>query len=242
MNDRKVPDDFVRQPIDEVVAVGLGAQVLQRQDGDDRSLDGRCGRTGSARGAPCGWRHTLRLAIAWADGDPRDQGHHGRYAKCRGERDQPWTSRDRRQVACERRGIRLATLGLRAVRALDDIDELRREIRSCLAQADALSTSVRLSELAKTRRPQGERPGEQVIKQNTDAVHVAPDRGLGSGEQLRREIERRAGQSRGRGVAKLQASPKVHEDDSAILSEHHVLRFDVAMEQTGAVHGGNGGT
>jgi hypothetical protein len=122
------------------------------------------------------------------DGDPHDQGHHGRCANYCGERDQPWTSRDCRQIACERHGVRLATLGLRAVRALDDIDELRREIRSCLAQADALSTSVRLSELAKTRRPQRERPGEQVIKQNTDAVHIAPNRGLGSGQQLRREI------------------------------------------------------
>ena len=111
-----------------------------------------------------------------------------------------------------------------------------------MPSADALAPSVRLSELAQTGRSDRERPGQQVIEQYTDAVHVAPDRGLGSGEQLRCEIERCAGQSRGRRVAELEASPKVHEDDSAILSEHHVLRFDVAMEQTGGMHGGNGGT
>ena len=49
--DSQISDDFIRQPINEVVAVGFGAEVLQTQHCDDRPLD-RANVRGAGRVQP----------------------------------------------------------------------------------------------------------------------------------------------------------------------------------------------
>ena len=59
-------------------------------------------------------------------------------------------------------------------------------------------------------------------------------------EHFGRQVERRAGEARDAaraGVAQL-AGAEVHQDDAAALLAHHVLRLDVAMDEAGAVDGG----
>ena len=81
-------------------------------------------------------------------------------------------------------------------------------------------------------------PVEQVIEQHTEAVHVAPHRCRLAGEQLRCEIQRRAGRS-GRPGRRLEARPEVHQHDATVVGADDVVRLDIAVNQSRMVDGGD---
>ncbi len=95
-----------------------------------------------------------------------------------------------------------------------------------------------------------ERPGvhrvlrrHEVEQQDADAVDVGVDRGLPAGEELRREVQRRARQASCRGGARALlhlSGAEVHQDETAALLAHDVLRLDVAVDETGLVDGREG--
>ena len=73
------------------------------------------------------------------------------------------------------------------------------------------------------------RAGDEVIEEDAETVHVAPNRGLLPLQYLGCKIEGRAGQIRPCVVLKVSASAEVHQDDAPVFGSHHVVRLDVPM-------------
>ena len=112
-------------------------------------------------------------------------------------------------------------------------------LRSNGLDARPFLTLVGTAQIAQASRSHRVRSGEKVVEQHTEAVDVAPDRRFLASQQLGCEVERRAGETSGGVVAQLASRAEVHQHDAAIVRQHHVMALDVAMQQTGAVHGAN---
>ena len=83
-------------------------------------------------------------------------------------------------------------------------------------------------------------PGHDVEQEHAEAIDVGARRGWRSCEQLWSHIDRRAGQAAARhGRLQLLTGTEVHQDQSPAVFAHDVLRLDVAMNQSGAMHGGD---
>ena len=136
----------------------------------------------------------------------------------------------------------IALRWIRIERPLDDDRTGGGEVGTPLRDRNSLDAFVRGAELR--QRPGADREGtrKQVIQHDATCVDVARHRGRVAFEQFGREIQRGAGQPVACGVAQLATGPEVHEHDPPVTGDHHVLRFDVPVQQSGLVNGGHCGT
>ena len=121
-------------------------------------------------------------------------------------------------------------------RSLDHASEARPDVRTRRAKGDAVVAFVRHPNLADRPAAHGIRRRQQVVEENAEAVDFA-----------RTEAGRPARTwARGRAVCRPDRTPscrralsraEVHQDDAAVLSADHVVRLDVAVEQSGGVNG-----
>ena len=88
------------------------------------------------------------------------------------------------------------------------------------------------------------RVGDQVEQQNTQAVDVGRSGSRSSFEDFWRQVQRRAGEiivhksAIGQVVpGQILSGSEVHQDRSPAVCPHHVMGFEVAVHQAGAVHG-----
>src|SRR5438477_7877649 len=94
-------------------------------------------------------------------------------------------------------------------------------------------------QIAQRSAPSGKGPGDEMEEQDPDAVDVALDRRFSVGEELRREVERSPSHPRSCLPGSLGAEPpgaEIHQQDSAAILAHYVLRLDVAMKESRAMH------
>ena len=70
-----------------------------------------------------------------------------------------------------------------------------------------------------------------MVEKHAEAVDIAADGGCLPGQELGRQVERRAGETSGGIVAQLASRAEVHQDEAPIVSQHHVMGFDVAMQK-----------
>ena len=141
----------------------------------------------------------------------------------------------------ERAGALEALLRVGRQRPLHDLDERAGQIRSLVAQAAHFTRGVHAPHFLERTRGDRHLARHQAIEQHADAVDVGAGRGFAAGEQLRRHVERRAreiGNRRLAGQSLLASGAEVHQHDAAVAVAHHVVGFDVAMQQAGAVHRG----
>ena len=78
-----------------------------------------------------------------------------------------------------------------------------------------------------------------MMEQHAEAVDVASGRGIAAAEELGGEVERRSCERR-RCVVDLAAGAEVHQHRTPIVADHHVRRLDVAVNESGRVHRGDG--
>jgi hypothetical protein len=83
-----------------------------------------------------------------------------------------------------------------------------------------------------------------VIQEHAEAVNVAGDGGGLTVENLWRQIQRGPDQPwfRQQMLRPDLAGAEIHQDHAATGFAHDIVRFDVAMEETSLVHGGDGAT
>ncbi len=141
----------------------------------------------------------------------------------------------------ERAGALEALLRIGRQRPLDDLHERTRQIRSLVAQAAHLARRVDAPHFFERARGDRHLARHQAIEQDADAVDVGAGGRFAAREQLRRHVERRAREIGNRRLARqslLAAGAEVHQHDAAVAVAHHVVGFDVAVQQARAVDGG----
>ena len=127
----RIPDDFVCQPVDEVIALRLDAEVLERKHRNDGLFEGsdvrRADRipAGDAR-QQSAWRPRRSHVLAEAfPPETDDEDERGRHADRMRQRHACRARFERRQIRGQCIGALVATLRPRIDRALDDPGELR---------------------------------------------------------------------------------------------------------------------
>ena len=142
-----------------------------------------------------------------------------------------------RRLQCTRAGKPLSRLGIG--RALDDAKERRRELSPHILQRRSLASRVSRHQVVERDGLDRKVVGHEVVEQHAKAVDVAPDRRLVTRQHFRRHVKGRADDlpSAGTQFSPLLTRAEIHQDETAAFLAHHVLRFDVAMHQTGNVHG-----
>ena len=144
------------------------------------------------------------------------------------------------EIPFERTGARVAPFRIRRRRAVDHAYEGGRQIRARVADGDGLSFRMPRDQLVDRRRTDGERIRDEAIQQDAETVEIRASAGRPAPQNLRREIQRRAGEIAGAGGSRTLALPsgaEIHQHDAAAVLAHDVLRFHVAMDQTAAVNG-----
>jgi hypothetical protein len=136
---------------------------------------------------------------------------------------------------CERGDAVVAALRTRIDRTFDDAGQPPRHVGAHRQHVAAVAAVVRRTQIRQAASAHRVRPGHHVVKQHADAVNLALNRRVTATKQLGCEIQRRAGQSVGRGarVAHFPAGAEVHQHRTPVGREHHVLRLDVTVQQTG---------
>ena len=99
---------------------------------------------------------------------------------------------DRREIGRECVGAGVAAPGVAVDGALDHARESRGRSGPKRQQIHPLPRCVRAPQFRERARAHRIGPGQQVIKQHTDAVDVAAGRRRAAGEHLRREVQRRS--------------------------------------------------
>ncbi len=120
--------------------------------------------------------------------------------------------------------------------------KLRRNAWPRGPDVSSLSTLVGKAQFAQTVRSYRVRSGQEMVEKHSETVDIAADGGCLPRQELGRQVERRAGETSGGVVAQLASRAEVHQHEAPIVSQHHVLGFDVAMQKTGVVHGSNRAT
>ncbi len=234
VDDGEVADDFVRQSVRKVLAVGLGAQVLQRQHRDDGTLGwvdrdvsrGRCRRAGA------GSVGSSRL--------PHRRRNDGGEAQGRRRKQRKTPGAERCQVALEIARTGVAPRGLGVDCSLNDAGEPGRHVRTKRSNVGLLAALVRGAERRQVPGHHRIPAGQQVVEQHAETVDIGLDAGCAAVQNLGRQIHGRPRHARARTAYSILASAKVHQDHAPIVGPHHVLRLDVAVEHASAVHSGHG--
>ena len=146
------------------------------------------------------------------------------------------------QIRKQRIDTLITPLGRRVDRTLDDAGELRRNAWPRGPDVRSLATLVGKAQIAQTLRSHRVRSGQEMVEKHSEAVDIAADGGFLPRQELGRQVERRAGETSGGIVAQLASRAEVHQDDASIVSQHHVVGLDVAMQKTSVVHGSNRAT
>ena len=231
---------FVRQAVDEVVAARLATEILEREHGNDRPhgesnapafrLSGRSRRPHlRSRRHQIGWTRASIHTISAATRERERIAERDRGAAVGSVR--PESARQSigtRDSGASGRGsmarsmMRASCGGTsgRAVRRISD--------RSCARARRRRSCQARALDRVRT--------GQQVVEQHADAVDVARRRSARAVEQLRRQIERRAGEA-GCAGAQFAAGTEIHQHHPSIVCQHDVVRFDIAVQEAGRVDG-----
>ncbi len=227
---------------DHDAAVRRHAGVVRRRVEAERllhhhvELDGHHRRPG---------RRAAEPAAPGQDGRGEQQGEHRRTEPERRQQRSPVAAAGQRQPRPGRRagaedrpervlqladGV-IAGVARRGDGALDDAHQRFRQIGSRVEQADALMLPMRRFEIAQRLALDRVPAGEQEEQQHTDRVDVAGRRGAFPGQQLGRQVERRALQRRRVGVVDAVRPAEVHQHDAPADFAHHVGRLDVAVDQ-----------
>jgi hypothetical protein len=83
-----------------------------------------------------------------------------------------------------------------------------------------------------------------MVKKYADTVDIRTNSRFSTVQNFWGHVYRCPGEAPGPvgGVFMMDAGSKIHEHDPATVLSHHVVRFDIPMQQTGLVHGGQSAT
>jgi hypothetical protein len=234
----KLPDKAVGDRINQRPAARI-ANILERPDDDHRMV--RTAREGNEHAGEA-------VDQAWrASGDAgSDFGHQQRGEKKSSGGSQPIPHPHHRGVASKRDQITqqridrfVATLRLAIASPINGAREAKAQAGLRAVDADPVAALVSTADIANRATPHRIGARCEMEEQDSKAVDITPHCRWFPGKDFGSHVQRRPGQRRGGIVIELAAGAEVHQQDPPVLGLHHIRRFDVAVQQTCGVHGGD---
>jgi hypothetical protein len=131
----------------------------------------------------------------------------------------------------------VATFGHGVDGTFDRARERGRDVGANVAKTCTSALLVRRANIAQVAPLNGIGPREDMEQEHAQAVDVAPGRRRLPGQHLGRDIQRCACQIRRRAVVALTARSEIHQHHAAVLGDHHVVGFDIAVDQPRGMNG-----
>ena len=100
---------------------------------------------------------------------------------------------------------------------------------------------LHLHQFHQRRGFEGALPGEDLVEQQAERVDIAPHRDFGARQLLRRHVGRSAAAHVALQLLGEAGESEIHDDDLAAAVDHHVGRFQVAVQHAFFVGGGQAG-